>query len=72
MNGNIYVQSEVGKGTIFSFDIWVELPEEDCDCGENMSEAKYNGAIALIESGDYEAAYHALLQKNALLDAFRQ
>ena len=23
-------------------------------------------------SGDYEAAYHALLQKNALLDAFRQ
>lgn len=25
MNGNIYVQSEAGKGSIFSFDIWVEL-----------------------------------------------
>ena len=25
MNGTIYVQSEVGKGTIFSFDIWVEV-----------------------------------------------
>ena len=29
MNGNIYVQSERGKGTIFSFDIWMELPEEE-------------------------------------------
>jgi len=38
MNGNIYVQSEVGKGTIFSFDIWIELPEEDCASSEKTQE----------------------------------
>ena len=30
MNGNIHVQSEYGKGTVFSFNIWVEVPEEEC------------------------------------------
>jgi len=41
MNGNIYVQSEKGKGTIFSFDIWVELPAEDCTDSEVMKELTY-------------------------------
>ncbi|MBP3569042.1 MAG: hypothetical protein J6K04_07740 [Lachnospiraceae bacterium] len=44
MNGNIYVQSEVGKGTIFSFDIWVELPEEECQESADTQEAAYNGS----------------------------
>lgn len=30
MGGNIHVESEKGKGTSFSFHIWVELPE-DCE-----------------------------------------
>jgi len=34
MDGNIYVQSEVGKGTIFSFDIWIEVPEEEAGVEE--------------------------------------
>lgn len=29
MNGNIRVESEAGKGTMFSFHIWVELPEDE-------------------------------------------
>ena len=35
MNGNIYVQSEAGKGSIFSFDIWVELPEKEMGTEES-------------------------------------
>ncbi len=43
MNGSIHVQSEKGKGTVFSFNIWVELPE-NCP-QENESSA--------IEAGQY-------------------
>lgn len=28
MGGNIHVESDLGKGTVFSFHIWVEIPEE--------------------------------------------
>lgn len=30
MGGHIHVESDVGKGTLFAFHIWVELPEEEC------------------------------------------
>lgn len=29
MDGNIHVQSELGKGTMFSFHIWVEIPQDE-------------------------------------------
>ena len=29
MDGNIHVQSEPGRGTMFTFHIWVELPQEE-------------------------------------------
>lgn len=29
MDGNIQVQSQIGKGTMFSFHIWVDIPEEE-------------------------------------------
>lgn len=35
MGGNISVDSELNKGTMFSFSIWVELPEEEVE--ESMS-----------------------------------
>ena len=41
MNGAIYVQSEVGKGTVFSFNIWTELPEEECEDSVKINEYRY-------------------------------
>ena len=41
MNGAIYVQSEQKKGTIFSFDVWVELPEEECGYTGEPGEKTY-------------------------------
>ena len=38
MGGNIHVESNLGKGTIFSFHIWVELPEEECK-GNNVQQS---------------------------------
>lgn len=29
MGGSIHVESDIGKGTIFSFHIWVEIPQEE-------------------------------------------
>lgn len=40
MGGSIHVESEPGKGTIFSFNIWVELPEDE----ENMAGEEYSPA----------------------------
>lgn len=43
MGGNIHVESDVGKGTIFSFDIWVEIPEGECTFNqEDEEEASAN------------------------------
>ncbi len=42
MGGNIHVESTVGKGTIFTFDIWVEIAEEDKSDAEESTEQEYN------------------------------
>jgi len=54
MGGRIHVQSEAGKGSTFSFDIWAELPESCCD--ESVAEA--------VETvGDGESVAQELLRK---------
>lgn len=52
MSGGIYVESERGKGSIFSFDIWVE-------CAEECPKEKDNEEI----SQTYEENEKAMLQK---------
>lgn len=37
MDGSIHVDSEVGKGTTFSFHIWVEIAEEDYEKGQEFA-----------------------------------
>lgn len=39
MDGSIHVQSDIGKGTIFSFNIWVKVPADcSCFCSEDTNE----------------------------------
>ena len=37
MNGSIHVHSEVGKGTVFSFNVWLQVSKEDYATGDNCS-----------------------------------
>ena len=52
MDGNITVQSELNKGTIFSFSIWVDLPEEEVqnDAGIVDRNAFLSGALQRSEA----------------------
>lgn len=46
MGGDIHVESDEGKGTIFFFHIWVELPE---DCGEAPVAEKEEEKVFKVE-----------------------
>lgn len=39
MNGDIHVESEPGNGSMFSFHVWLEIPEEDIEKVEPMAAA---------------------------------
>lgn len=45
MDGSIHVESEEGKGSVFSFHIWIELPE-DCEVCEKEYTTEDNGTTA--------------------------
>ena len=45
MGGDIHIQSDVGKGSIFSFHIWAELPEDCEEMQKVSSEESYQTTI---------------------------
>ncbi|MBE5851871.1 MAG: hypothetical protein E7299_02800 [Lachnospiraceae bacterium] len=61
MNGDIHVESTVGKGTTFSFQIWVELPETELANG-------IQGSAGDIQPGMFTEAYQAEQDKKSLLE----
>jgi len=64
MNGNIHVESTVGKGTTFSFQIWVELPEAELTDG-SQENSENDSPGMFVEN--YQIGH----DKNGLLEKFQ-
>lgn len=54
MDGNIHVQSEPGKGTMFSFHIWVDVPQGEDKTGQSTEKPQitYQAAQIVTTFGD--------------------
>lgn len=59
MGGDIHVESTVGKGTTFSFQIWVELPDADMIISQGNEES---------DSGIFVSEYPVAHDKKGLLE----
>ncbi len=57
MGGNIHVESDVGEGTIFSFAIWVEIPEEDYNANEPVKNLDGNKLQNIVQSFSSEKIF---------------
>ena len=64
MNGNIHVESTVGKGTTFFFQIWVELPEAELTDG-SQENSENDSPGMFVEN--YQIGH----DKNGLLEKFQ-
>lgn len=48
MGGSIHVESDIGKGTIFSFHIWVDIPHEEIQEGSEVEYTESTGSQQLL------------------------
>ena len=63
MGGNIHVESTVGKGTTFSFQIWVEIPESDMEENAKGNEEGSQAGIFVMEYPTSQDDKKKLLEK---------
>ena len=67
MDGNIHVESNAGKGSVFSFHIWVEMPEDCqvCAAGDVTEGERADIVTMQMKSGsDPESILHKLQSLN--------
>lgn len=50
MNGSVHVESEKGKGSMFSFHIWVEIPEEELEGTVSNEVQSFNVNIPTLDT----------------------
>lgn len=54
MGGDIHVESTVGKGTTFSFQIWVELPDADMTISQGNEDGNSSGVFVSEYPGAHD------------------
>ncbi len=72
MGGSIHVHSDVGKGTVFSFNVWAEIPEEDYVVSDNNMQSGLKEYASNID--EQQMLIHKLqnLSENNTGDKVRQ
>ncbi len=62
MGGSIHVESEEGKGSMFSFHVWIEFPEDCQECGKDC-QSEINGEDAATVNIEQKTDEEMIIRK---------